>query len=385
MGETLMRKGVTVLLFSLAVCAAAARGQDAAQPPGASQGKSGAGTPVLTDAYCEYTEGAAASEAAPLLAPNSFATGGVFNSELLAVSTPVSTSRANHGRLFAGGEYSFGNLQKGITLKRRARADCEAHRLTAELESFLQNNSNTTTTGALAARASVFREALPQGETILEATAKSVESFSTTIQEADAVRLRLDELRRMLEDTEREKILATPSEAFAEVSLPRLLEQAQALQRELEKREANAREAAAWDFTVRGGYDHIFLQNVGRPYFAMGTLTFNLGSLWQKKADARAAEARQKWFLEQPDGVAARTQRLLRQLRGMKQTEEVRFRETQILLADLEQPMKSLQEVNDRKAESYRNYLWFDYVKVKAENAYLSAHLKDLAGIAGEQ
>ena len=380
-----MRKSVTILLFSLAICSAAARGQDAAQPRGASQGKSGIGTPLLTDAYCEYTEGAAASEAAPLLAPNLFSTGGVFNSELLAVSAPPSTSRANHGRLFAGGEYSFGNLQKGITLKRRARADCEAHRITAELESFLQNNSNTTTTGALAAKASVFREALPQGETILEATAKSVESFSMTIQEADAVRLRLDELRRMLEDTEREKILATPSEAFAGVSLPRLLGQAQALQRELEKREANAREAAAWDLTVRGGYDHIFLQNVGQPYFAMGTLTFNLGSLWQKKADARAAEGHQKWFLEQPEGVAARTQRLLRQLRGMKQTEEGRFRETQILLADLELRMKSLQEISDKKAESYRNYLWFDYVKVKAENAYLSAHLKDLAGIAGEE
>lgn len=385
MGETLMRKSVTGLLFSLAICAATARGQGAAQPRGALQERSAVATPVLTDPYCEYTEGAAASEAAPLLAPNLFTTGGVFNSELLAVSTPISTSRANHGRLFAGGEYSFGNLQKGITFKRRARADCEAHRITAELESFLQNDSNTTTTGALAARASVFREALPQGETILEATAKSVEGFSTTIQEADAVRLRLDELRRMLEDTEREKILATPSEAFAGVSLPRLLEQAQALQRELEKREGNAREAAAWDFTVRGGYDHIFLQNVGQPYFAMGTLTFNLGSLWQKKADARAAEARQKWFLEQPEGVAARTQRLLRQLRGMKQAEEVRLRETQILLADLEQRMKSLQEISNKKAESYANYLWFDYVKVKAENAYLSIHLKDLAGIAGEQ
>src|SRR4029077_12708250 len=102
----------------------------------------------------------------------------------LAVSTAVSTSHVNRGRLFAGGDYSFGNLQKGVTLKRRARADCEAHRITAELESFLQNNSNTTTTGALAARASVFRDALPQGETIQEATAKSVESFSTTVQEA---------------------------------------------------------------------------------------------------------------------------------------------------------------------------------------------------------
>ncbi len=378
-----MRKSVTLLLFSLGVCTAAARGQGAAQPRGALQERPAVATPVHTDPYCEYTEGAAASEAAPLLAPNLFATGGVFNSELLTASTPVSTSQANRGRLFAGGEYSFGNLQKGITLKRRARADCEAHRITAELESFLQNDSNTTTTGALAARASVFREALPQGEAILEANAKSVESFSTTIQEADAVRLRLDELRRMLEDTEREKILATPSEAFAGVSLPRLLEQAQALERKLEKREADAREAGAWDLTVRGGYDRIFEQDVGQPYFAMGTLTFNLGSLWQKKADARAAEGHQKWFLEQPEGVAARTQRLLRQLRDMKQAEEVRFRETQILLADLEQRMKSLQEISDKKAESYRNYLWFDYVKVKAENAYLSAHLKDLAGIAG--
>jgi len=379
-----MSRSVAILLFLLVLCPADTRGQDAAQRGGAAQAKSGIGAPTSTDPYCEYTEGAAASEAAPLLAPDLFGTGGVFDYQFLTVSAPVSTSQANHGRVFAGGEYSFGNLHKGVTLKRRARADCEAHRITAELESFLQNDSNTTTTGALDARASVLREALPQGETILEATAKSVGSFSITIQQADAIRLRLDELRHMLEDTERERILATPSEAFAGISLPRLLAKAEVLERELEKREANAREAAAWDFTVRGGYDHIFRQNVSQPYFAMGTLVFNLGSLWQKKADARAAEGREKWFVEQPEGVTARTGRLLRQLRDMKQTEQHRLRETQILLADLELRMKTLKEISDKKAESYRDYLWFDYVKMKAENAYLGAHLKDLSGIAGE-
>lgn len=379
-----MRRSVSIL-FSLGMCAAAVRGQSASQPQGALKGRAGFVAPVPTDAYCEYTEGAAESEAARLLAPNLFSTAGVFNSEVLTPGASVPTLQRSLGRLLAGGEFSFGNVQRGVVLKRRARADCEAYRITAELEFFLQNNSNTTTTGALAARAAVLREALPQGEAILEATGKSVESFSTTIQEADAVRLRLDELRRILDDTEREKIGATPSDAFAGASLPRLLERAQALQRELAKSEGNVREAAAWDFSVRGGYDHIFLQNEGRPFFVMGTLTFNLGSLWQRKADTRAAEGRQKWFLQQPEGIATRTQRLLQQLRGMKQAEEARFQETQTLLADLEQRMKSVQEISSKKAESYANYLWFDYVKVKAENAYLGAHLKDLAAIAGEE
>jgi hypothetical protein len=371
----------------LVLFASTARGQNAteAQPRAEASGAPAFATPGLTDAYCEYVEGTADSEAARLLAPNLFSTVGVFNAEVAPTPSPISASERSRGRVLAGGELGLGNVARGLALKRRALADCEAYRISVDLESFLQNNSNAVTTGALAAKAAILREALPRGAAIVEAAKKSVESGAGTVQEADAARLRLDELRRMLDDTEREMAGATPSEAFRRASLPGLVERAGSLDRELEKSEAGVREAGAWDFTVRGGYDHIFLANEGRPYFAMGTLTFNLGRLRQSGAERRAEEGRRLWLLRQPEGVTARIGRLLRQLRGVQKAEAGRLQETQILLVDLEQRMKSVQEVGGKKAESYASYLWFDYIRVKAESAYLAAHLKDLVAITGEQ
>ncbi len=374
-------------VFLLVLLAPTARGQSAAeaQPRAKASRASAFAIPGLPDAYCEYVEGTADSEAARLLAPNLFSTVGVFNTEVAPSPSPISTSERSRGRVLAGGELGLGNVARGLALKRRARADCEAYWISVDLESFLQNNSNAITTGALEAKAAILRGSLPQGEAILEGTKKSVASAAATVQEANAVRLRLDELRRMLDDTEREMAGATPSGAFSQASLPGLVERAQSLDRELEKAEAGVREAGAWDFTVRGGYDRIFLANEGRPYFAMGTLTFNLGRLWQSGAEKRADEGRRQWLLRQPEGMTARMGRLLRQLRGVQQAEAGRFQETQVLLADLGQRMKSVKEVGGKRAESYVNYLWFDYIRVKAENAYLAVHLKDLAAIAGEQ
>ena len=109
-----------------------------------------------------------------------------------------------------------------------------------------------------------------------------------------------------------------------------LLERVRSLDRMLEKPEAANREAGAWDFTMRGGYDHIFLANEGRPYFAMGTLSFNLGRLWQNGAEKHADEGRRHWLMEQPEGITARTGRLLRRLHGVPQADAARFKETQI-------------------------------------------------------
>ena len=48
--------------------------------------------------------------------------------------------------------------------------------------------------------------------------------------------------------------------------------------------------------------------------------------------------------------------------------------------------MKSVREVGGSTAESVpRVNPWFDYIRVKAENAYLAVHIKDLQAITGEQ
>ena len=53
-------------------------------------------------------------------------------------------------------------------------------------------------------------------------------------------------------------------------------------------------------------------------------------------------------------------------------------------MQDLEQRLESVHGVGDEKAQAYEDYVWFDYIKIKAEHAYLVSHLKDLAAVAGK-
>jgi len=78
-----------------------------------------------------------------------------------------------------------------------------------------------------------------------------------------------------------------------------------------------------------------------------------------------------------------RTYMLLNHFHAIQIAETKRLRETEILMEDLEQRLESVRGVADQKVQSYEDYVWFDYVKIKAEHAYLVAHLKDLSSVAG--
>src|SRR5262249_16354678 len=233
-------------------------------------------------------------------------------------------------------------------------------------------------------KAAVLRTALPEGARILTATAKSVESFATTIQEADATRLRVDELRRALAETEREAAVAMPSDAIPSASLHVLLRQAQLGRTKWYKAEADVRESSAWEFTLRAGYDHFLLVPEGRPLFATGTLTFNLAAPWQRRLEKRVLQAQEQWFLQRPDGIAVHTMKMIRRLQSIQNAEAARLKEIQLLMDDLELRIHSMREIGGLKAQSYADYLWFDYVKLKAEEAFLRTHLTDLAALTGD-
>jgi hypothetical protein len=340
--------------------------------------------PPASQAYCEYVESSARADAAALEAPQLFTTAGVFNAQVPAQAASPLLPESNRTLLLAGIEFSLANAKRGIALKRAARADCDAYRISSQLESFLQSSSNSVTTSALASKAAVLRTALAKGTQLLAATNESVANSTATVQEADAMRLRLDELRRALADAEREAAQAMPSEAITSAPLQELLQQAQLTQMRWYKAQADVREASAWDFTFRSGYDHFLVVPEGRPFFATGNLTFNLGAPWQKKVDKRTRLSQEQWFLKRPDGVAVRTMRMIRRLKSVQDAEAERLEETQVLMADLEQRMQSMQKIGGRKAQSYADYLWFDYIKLKAEDAFLRAHLRDLAALTGD-
>jgi hypothetical protein len=106
--------------------------------------------------------------------------------------------------------------------------------------------------------------------------------------------------------------------------------------------------------------------------------------LWQAGAERRATEGFHRWIQEDPTGPSVRTFMLLNRFVAIQTAEAKRLRETETLMADLEQRLESVRAIENDKVQSYEDYVWFDYIKIKAEHAYLLAHLKDLATVAGK-
>ncbi|HSZ20993.1 MAG TPA: hypothetical protein VK770_14450 [Candidatus Acidoferrum sp.] len=340
--------------------------------------------PPAAASYCEYASGVAASQAAPLLSPEVFAAVGNASAELLPSTLSPITTIANRNRVFGGGSYSLGNVQRGLALKQVARADCEQYKVTAGLEAFLQDNWDAFTSNALEAREEVLREGLEHTKEILSRTSRLLEAHVSTTQEYHGMQLRRDELMQILEQTDSDLGKAAKSESLAAFSLPELLKRQEDLLTRKEIEEGKAREAGAWDISVRGGVERVFNAPQESPYFATVTLSFNLGRLWQGSADRRASEGFRHWIQEDPTGASQRTSVLLQHFRAIQAAEAERLRENDILLDDLEQRLESVRKVGDERAQSYEDYVWFDYIKVKAEHAFLVAHLRDLAVVAGK-
>jgi hypothetical protein len=333
--------------------------------------------------YCNYVSGVAASQAAPLLAPVVFASIGNASAELLPSTLSPITTIANRSRVFGGGSFSLGNVARGLALKRVARADCEQYRVSAGLEAFLQDNWDALTSNALEARAEVLQEALEHTKEILSRSSRLVEAHASTVQQYHGMQLRRDELLQILAQTDSDMGKAAKSESLAMFSLPELLRKEQGLMARKEIQEGKAREAGQWDIAVRAGGQRAFNVPEASPYFASITLSVNLGRFRQGSAERRASEGFRRWIQEDPSGASVRTSVLLQHFHAIQSAEAERLRETDILLDDLEQRLDSVRKVGDERAQSYEDYVWFDYIKIKAEHAYLIAHLKDLSVVAG--
>ena len=340
--------------------------------------------PPAAASYCDYATGVAKSQAAPLLGPIVFASVGNASAELLPSPLSPITSVANRTRVFGGASYSFGNVQRGLALKQVARADCEQYKVTAGLEAFLQDNWEAFTTDALEARAEVLQEGLERTKEILSRTSTLVAAHVSTSQELHGMQLRRDELLQIIEQTDSDLGKAAKSESLAVFSLPQLLKRQEDLLARKEFEEAKARESGAWDFSVRGGAQHVFDAPKETPFFATFTVSYNLGRFWQGNAEQRASGGFQRWIQQDPTGASERISVLLQHFRAIQTAETERLHENEILLDDLEKRLESVRNVGDERAKTYEDYVWFDYIKTKAEHAYLVAHLKDLAVVAGK-
>ncbi|HLU65676.1 MAG TPA: hypothetical protein VKZ63_05345 [Kofleriaceae bacterium] len=354
-----MRRTFSLALAAVGLCAIAG-GPARADEPGPGSG------------FCDWVEGVAASESALLLSPELFASFGYLDQGVVA-DAPEATG--DDLRLIAGVRYSLTGALEGLTVRRRARAQCRRYRAAAGVQSATQRR-------ALAARARVLDAALRRAEEMLQAAERDVAGRRMTAQDAAATRIRVDELRALAAATRAEIAALGAAAGGAEdgAGALRAFHEADA---EVMRQEGRLRRARAWDLSVRVGHDSFLgpADDDRSSLFAVVSVGVNLGALFQGGAEERAASGRRRFVQdEQPAGGEP----ALHHLRVLGREERRRAEETAVLVADLEQQLRDLERIGSETGRRTRQMLWFEWVKVKAEHEYLRAHVDGITALVGE-
>ena len=334
--------------------------------------------------YCAFVRGVGEAESAVLLAPDVFASVGVVNAGEAGGSGGVSLGSPTP-RLTAGLSYDVVGLYRALALRRRAEAECERYRAISALRAAVKRGPDVGIEAALAARERVLEGTLPEAEQLLASLREDVKEGRATIEELNALRLRLDGLRALAHETakERERLAALPRPA--ERPLSTLLQELRAADDRVEQESAALRRASAWNVQLRGGYDELFHVRRDVPLFGVLTVSYNLGSPWQPAANARAREGRRRALEEDVEGVSQEVARLLRELRAAHGAEEARLREVSVLVSDLEGQLEDIQAMETAKVRRYRDYLVLELARLRAEQAWLRAHVEELGRFLGEE
>jgi hypothetical protein len=337
-------------------------------------------------AYCAHVAAVAASEGALLRAPWLFSTFGTLRGSLTGSGTldadvNAGSARELSLRLQAGLGFSPTRYYLAGLLDDQARAECERHRAEAELRAY-GNGGRGVPAAALEAKIEVLREALPRAEALLQKSLDALEASRTTLQEHEALALRIDGLRERLAAAELELAATAPSpagDAPASGSFERL-------RRWTAKKQAVAsslRRAGALSLTLRGGYDELFGVPQALPVFGSVSLEFNPGWFWQQGLDEQAelahAESVEANVLGQKQGLEAVARRLDTELAIVRR----RRAEVKAALGDLEQRSERLAAAGSATAREYAEYIWFEAVRLRADDAFLREQLRALESLTG--
>ena len=321
------------------------------------------------DGYCDFVEGTAAADAATLFAPQVFGQFGYVEQPVFAV-TP--TTDSSNLRALGGVRYSLTNIYAGFATTSRARADCKRH-------GALVSVRGASAARALAARVRVYDDAQQEADRILSETEADLEARRRTAQEATAMRLRVEELRT-LSATARSELAALPP--VDQRPLNSTLATFRAADASLEENEAKLRNIRAYDVNVRFGADK-FLEgsNTKTQYFAVVELGINLGAFWMGAANDRAAAGRKRFTESGRDPLGADA--AAAQMRAMLDLETKRTEQTAALVADLDRQLQDIAKIPGDDSRRFREIVWFDWVKAKADLAYLQAHVAALREVLG--
>ncbi len=319
------------------------------------------------DGYCEYVEGRAAAESAVMFAPDLFFQFGYIEQSPVADNPDVGVD----GLRFIGGvRVKLDGIYEGLETRARAKSDCKRYAALAQV-------SSETAYRALEARGKVLDGALDDAEKIQRQVNADLDARRTTAQEATATKLRIEELRRLAEDTHR-ALAALPPPKGGEIS--GALAAFRRADAEVEQHEGRLRRAAGFDLSVRLGIDSFLGTDVDQqsPYFAVVSANLNLGVLFQGKGNARAAAGRAALLNTggAPGGGLAMTAAT-----ALAEGAARRAEETGTLEADLEKQLTAMERIGGDESKRYRMTVWFDLVKIRAEHAYHVAHAAALAQV----
>lgn len=323
------------------------------------------------DGYCDYVHGVASSTSSILMSPTLIGMFGYVDQGIASATVNPN----NTLRTIAGVKYSFSGLYQGLAQRKHADADCTRHNA-------LEQVRGETNARALAAKAKVLDEALAEAEKILKETNADYEARRTTAQEATALRLRVEELRGMAADTHNQ-LSALP--AATDRPLGAAMVAYHQSDADMEEQEAKIRKAAAFDLVIRAGVDEYLDSAVVNPTqgFGLLELDINLGLLFQSSANGQAAAGRKRLVQtgHDPLGVDATIDRV----RTLIEVETRRQQDNAALVAELQRQIDALAKIPGEDSRKYRQTVWFDFIKAKADQAYLTAHLAALHEVAGNE
>jgi hypothetical protein len=117
------------------------------------------------------------------------------------------------------------------------------------------------------------------------------------------------------------------------------------------------------------------------PVFGSVSLEFNPGWFWQRSSDERAerahAESVEADVLGQQQSLAA----LARQIDAELTTLRRRSAEVKTALADLERRRERLEAAGSSTAREYTEYIWFEAVRLRADDAFLREQVRALEAL----
>jgi len=336
-----------------------------------------------SDSYCTFVKSSATSQAALLFSPQLYLTVGYINGDDNATGSV--TAAQTRTRLTAGLRFSVSETWQGAVVKARADAECERYRALTQLTALTELGREQVSQRALMAKLAVLEEAMPRAAELLRIAQQHHQDGRSTTELLTATQLRVDALRATLAET-RQSLAVAATSAFTGTprSIPALQKMRDTAETALERSEGSFRRAQAWDLVLRGGYDRIFDVRDQLPLFGIATISLKPGWFGQFAADRRAREARLAWSRQQSVGIDARAEVVLRQYRAIEDSEQQRLRESAALLADLETRWQSVESMEGPRAQAFRDYLWFDLIRTRAEVAYLRAHLAELKSYRGD-